>query len=199
MASQNKIIEMIAAIKTIYSYYAKDTDVQMLVKTWTVLLKNYSDEAVEVAFYKCLQTCKMPPTPADVIEKLDEMVKLDEPTHEELWNTFTKALRKASSLVYKFDFNFVEANGKTQGQNARAEFNALWNALPDEIKRYFGGSGELIRLSKASDEELKFERTRFFKTIPTIQKRRETEQLRLSIDDGAKLMLNGSGKVGENG
>ena len=193
MASQNKIIEMIAAIKTIYSYYAKDTDVQMLVKTWTVLLKNYTDEAVEVAFYKCLQTCKMPPTPADVIERLNEMMKADEPTHEELWDTFTKTLRKARSMVYKFDFNFVEANGKTQGQNARNEFNALWNALPDVLKQYFGGSGELIRLTKASDEELKFERTRFFKTIPTIQKRNEAAELRLSLDEGAKLLLTEKG------
>lgn len=193
MASQNKIIEMIAAIKTIYSYYAKDTDVQMLVKTWAVLLKNYTDEAVEVAFYKCLQTCKMPPTPADVIEKLDEMMKADAPTHEELWNTLIKTLRKASSLVYRFDFNFVEANGKTQGQNARAEFNALWDALPDDLKRYFGGAGELIRLSRASDEELKFERTRFFKTMPTIQKRKETEQLRLSINENATLLIEEKG------
>ena len=77
MASQNKIIEMIAAIKTIYSYYAKDTDVQMLVKTWAVLLKNYPDDAVEVAFYKCLQTCKMPPTPADVIEKLSDLIDVN--------------------------------------------------------------------------------------------------------------------------
>lgn len=189
MASQNKIIEMIAAIKTIYSYYAKDTDVQMLVKTWGVLLKNYPDEAVEVAFYKCLQTCKMPPTPADVIERLDEMMKADEPTHEELWNTFTKTLRKTSSLVYRFDFTFVEANGKTQGQNARAEFNALWDALPEALKQYCGGSGELIRLSRASEEELKFERTRFFKTMPTIEKRQATTELKLSLDNDAKLML----------
>lgn len=188
MASQNKIIEMIAAIKTIYSYYAKDTDVQMLVKTWGVLLKNYSDEAVEVAFYKCLQTCKMPPTPADVIEKLDEMMKADEPTHEELWNTFTKTLRKTSSLVYRFDFTFVEANGKTQGQNARAEFNALWNALPEALKQYCGGSGELIRLSRATEEELKFERSRFFKTIPTIEKRQATTELKLSIEGGQKML-----------
>lgn len=193
MASQNKIIEMIAAIKTIYSYYAKDTDVQMLVKTWGVLLKNYPDDAVEVAFYKCLQTCKMPPTPADVIEKLDEMIKADAPTPEELWNTLTKTLRKASAMVYRFDFNFVEANGKTQGQNARCEFNALWNDLPDTLKQYFGGSGELIRLSRASDEELKFERTRFFKTIPTIQKRNEAAELRLSIAEGSKLMLKDKG------
>lgn len=177
---------MIAAIKTIYSYYAKETDVQMLVNTWAVLLKDYPDEAVEVAFYKCLQTCKMPPTPADVIEKLDEMAKANAPTNEELWDRLTRTLKEASRLVYRFDFTFVESNGKTQGQNARRDFDRLWNNLPDELKQYFGGSGELIRLSGASDEELKFERTRFFKTIPTIQKRQATIELRLSLEDTTK-------------
>ena len=189
MASKNKIIQMIAAIKTIYPYYAKETDVEMLVKTWTVLLKNYTDEAVEVAFYKCLQTCKMPPTPADVIERLDEMQKIDAPTDEELWNTFTKTLRAADRYVYKFDFTFVESNGKTQGQNARDSFEKLWTDLPEELKQYIGGKGELIRLSRASDEELKFERNRFFKTIPTIQKRQEIAELRLSLGNDTPLML----------
>ena len=193
MASKNQIIKMIAAIKVIYPYYAKETDVEMLVGTWTVLLKNYPDEAVEVAFYKCLQTCKMPPTPADVIEQLDEMKKVDAPTNEELWNTLTNALRIAERCVYRFDFTFVEANGKTQGQNARAEFAGLWENLPEELKQYIGGKGELIRLSRASDEELKFERNRFFKTLPTIQKRQETAELRLALGGGS-LMIEGGNK-----
>ena len=85
MATKNKITEMIAAVKTIYPYYAKDADVATLVKTWAVLLKDYPDDAVSVAFYKALQTCKMPPTPADVIENLDEMAKAMGQTDEELW------------------------------------------------------------------------------------------------------------------
>ncbi len=188
MASQNKIIEMIAAIKTIYSYYAKDTDVQMLVKTWTVLLKDYPDNAVEVAFYKCLQTCKMPPTPADVIEHLDEMAQADEPTHEELWNCLITAIKEADRYIYRFDFTFVEVNGKTQGQNARADFEKLWNNLPDELKQFIGGKGELIRLTRVSDDDLKFERNRFFKQMPTIQKRQESAKLRISVQNNQKKL-----------
>ena len=50
MASQKKIVEMITAIKTIYSYYAKDCDVELLVQTWGVLLRDYKDDIVDIAF-----------------------------------------------------------------------------------------------------------------------------------------------------
>lgn len=172
MASKNKIIEMIASIKTIYSYYAKDTDVEMLVKTWMVLLKDYPDNAVEAAFYKCLQTCKMPPTPADVIEQLNAMLESNEPTDEELWTVYTKALKQTERQVYYFSFNFVEANGKTQGENARDEVEAIWQGLPERLKSYLGSKGELMRMARNfTEDELKFEKNRFLKTMPTIKAR----------------------------
>ena len=54
MASQKKIIEMIMSIKAIYPYYAKDTDIELTVKTWTILLKNIPDDITEIAFHKAL-------------------------------------------------------------------------------------------------------------------------------------------------
>lgn len=174
MASQNKIIEMIASIKTIYSYYAKDTDVQMLVKTWTVLLKDYPDEAVETAFYKCLQTCKMPPTPADVIEQLNSMLSANEPTDEELWSVYTQSLRKVAEQVYRIQYPLFN-------ENPREKITEIWDNLPDKLKNYIGSKGELMRVSQTyTDEELKFEKTRFLKAMPTIKKRQEYKALAVS-------------------
>lgn len=98
MASQNKITEMIAAIKTIYPYYAKDANVSILVKTWMALLNDYPDDVVEAAFFQALKVCKMPPTPADIIEKIKEMQASLEPTIEELWDTYITQLKKDSDL-----------------------------------------------------------------------------------------------------
>ncbi len=193
MASTNKITEMIAAIKTIYPYYAKDTDVKTLVKTWSVLLNSYTDNAVEVAFYKCLQICKVPPTPADVIEQLSEMIKADAPTVEELWNDFINILDEARKYVYRFNFTVTEDNGLTQGQNARKEFKKLWGSLSDDIRQFVGGEGEMIRMARADDDELKYERNRFLKTIPMIQSRKETTKLR-SLIDGGNIMVEGTNK-----
>ncbi len=65
MATEKKIAELIAAIKTIYPYYANETDVETLVNTWNLLLKDYSDNLVDLALLECLKICKTPPTPAD--------------------------------------------------------------------------------------------------------------------------------------
>lgn len=188
MASINKITEVIAAIKTIYPYYAKDADVQTLVKTWNVLLKDYPDNDVTTALYMCLQTCKMPPTPADLIERLSSLKASLEPSDEELWEELTNAVRKGYRLIYKFQFNYVEPNGLTEGQNARKAFDKLWECLPEKIRMYLGGKGEFMRIARNNDEEeLKFERNRFMKTMPTIKKRHEYQQLHLAIEAGSAV------------
>lgn len=196
MASINKITEIIAGIKTIYSYYAKDTDIATLVKTWNILLKDYPDEAVELAFYKCLQTCKVPPTPADVIEKLNAMLEANEPTEEELWEHFTKALKKTEKQVYYFNFTFRFPGEKlSQGEQARQEVEKIWDALPEKIKRYIGGKGELIRLARTyTDDELKFEKNRFIKTMPQIKIRQEYIDLNSLLNGEQQQRIEGGEK-----
>ena len=99
MASAKKIGETIAVIKTIYPYYAKDTDSIPLAKTWMMLMQNVSDEVMDIAVMKCLQTCKMPPTPADVLEQVKALNVANEPTDEEMWVTLTKAVRRSQDYI----------------------------------------------------------------------------------------------------
>lgn len=190
MASQKKIVEMIGSVKTIYPYYAKDTDVETLVRTWTLLLKDYPDKAVDIAFYKCLQTCKKPPTPADVIEQLNSLIESIEPSDEEMWAEYTKALKKTEREIYYFRFNYVQENGKTQGDNAKARVQELWDNLPERLKHYIGSKGELIRIARDyTDEDMKFEKNRFFKMMPMMKKREEAAKIVLLL--GEKLLLEG--------
>lgn len=167
MASINKITEIVAATKTIYPYYAKDTDVQTLVRTWEMLLRDYPDDAVSAAFYKCLQTCKMPPTPADVIEKLDGMQALTAESDEELWGVLLAALKVVDRLMYRIQY-------PVKGQDARAEIEKKWNELPWKLREYIGSKGELMRMARDYDgDDLKYEKTRFLKTAPVLKKREE--------------------------
>lgn len=196
MASTNTITEIIAAIKTIYPYYAKDSNVQTLVKTWGALLQPFSDEEAMTALYMCLQTCKMPPTPADIIERLHDISGALEPSDEELWDELMVALRKAKRHIYSFCFTSREKNGRTQGENARAAFDDQWEALPDKLKSYLGGKGEFLRLAQGGDEDdLKFERNRFLKTMPTIRKRCEVVKMQLALggNDGSSVLRIGGG------
>ena len=185
MASQKKIIEMIGSVKTIYPYYAKDTDVETLVRTWTLLLKDYPDKAVDVAFYKCLQTCKMPPTPADVIEQLNSLIEATETSDEELWSEYTIALRKVYNQMGYIQYPLF---GETSA-DAHKRIDAIYQALPDRLRHYVGSKGELMRMARDySDEDLKYERNRFFKMMPTMKKREEAAKIVLLLGND-KLLI----------
>lgn len=193
MASAKKIAEIIAAIKTIYPYYSKDADSGTLAKTWAVLLREIPDEVTEVAFMQSLKVCKMPPTPADVLEQVRSLHMVNEPTDEETWSELLQALRRTRQLVYRFRFTFVEDNGKTQGENAKEDFEALWESLPEKLRYYLGSKGELIRMGNYSDEDMTYEKTRFLKTMPMIAKRQEYMGIANLLPDNTnnKLLMKG--------
>lgn len=185
MATQKKIVEMIGSVKTIYPYYAKDTDVTTLVKTWMLLLNDFPDKAVDVAFLKCLQTCKMPPTPADVIEQLNSMVDAMEASDEELWSVYTKALRKVENEMH---FLRYPRWGETS-DHAHKRIEDVYKSLPERLKHYIGSKGELMRMARDySDEDLKFERNRFFKMMPVMKKREETVQIIVLLGNEFKMI-----------
>ncbi len=168
MATMNKITEVLAAIKTMYPYYAKDTDVKVLARTWCAVLKEYPDEAVEAGLHKALQICKNPPTPADIIEQINNLFCTT--SAEQLWGELTDILIAVGRQVSRFDYTFVEDNGLTQGQNARHKVEAIWDKLPKELKQYLGSYGEMLRLSRYTDDELKYEKPRFVKTVTETRK-----------------------------
>lgn len=185
MATQKKIIEMIGSVKTIYPYYAKDTDVQILVKTWTLLLKDYPDKAVDVAFFKCLQTCKMPPTPADVIEQLNSMLEATEATDEELWSEYTKALNKVEKQLGYLQYPLF---GETTA-DAHKRIEAVYEGLPEKLRYYIGSKGELMRMARDyTDTDLKFEKQRFLKTMPSMKKRAEYNKIAALIEGDLKMI-----------
>ena len=181
MASKNKIIELIASIKTIYPYYAKENDVEILVNTWEMLLKEYPDHVVGAAVFKCLQTCKMPPTPADVIEKIDALLSVNEASDEELWNEYVAALRITASELYYIQYPKF-------GQDHRQNIQNVWENLNDKIKLFLGSVSELKRMaSNYTDDELKFEKTRFLKVLPTLKARQDY----VALAESKNLMIEG--------
>ena len=176
MASQKKIVEMITAIKTIYSYYAKDCDIELLVQTWGVLLRDYKDDVVDIAFYNAMQSCKVPPTPADIIERIKEMQKSSEPTPESLWNELRAAIKETQKQMYYFRFNYIDNSGISQGDRARKKVDDVWNALNEKLKSYLSSKEEMIAIARNDEDDLKYEKSRFLKTLPIIEKRIEEKK-----------------------
>lgn len=176
MASQKKIVEMITAIKTIYSYYAKDCDIELLVQTWGVLLRDYKDDIVDIAFYNAMQSCKVPPTPADIIERVKEMQKASDPTPESLWNELRSAIKETQKQMYYFRFNYIDNSGISQGDRARKKVDDVWNALNEKLKSYLSSKEEMIAIARNDEDDLKYEKSRFLKTLPIIEKRIEDKK-----------------------
>ena len=176
MASQKKIVEMITAIKTIYSYYAKDCDIELLVQTWGVLLRDYKDDIVDIAFYNAMQSCKVPPTPADIIERIKEMQKASDPTPESLWNELRAAIKETQKQMYYFRFNYIDNSGISQGDRARKKVDDVWNALNEKLKSYLSSKEEMIAIARNDEDDLKYEKSRFLKTLPIIEKRIEDKK-----------------------
>lgn len=163
MASRKYISKLIMAIKTIYPYYAKDNDVGLLTETWEALLKEYDDEIVKPALYRALQTCKMPPTPADIIEHIKAIAQENGPSAAELWAVYQKALKDTAKYVYRIQYPYP-------GENPRMKIREIWNGLPQAVKDYIGSEGEMIRLSDYGDTDTKYDKNNFMKAMPELIK-----------------------------
>lgn len=186
MASIKKIAGIIAAIKTIYPYYAKDNDVKILSQTWAMLLKDYPDQVVDLALQKCLQICKMPPTPADMIEQINNMHTAMQDSEEELWTRYVQVLRDTGKYVYRIQYPLF-------GEDPRQKIEDLWQSLPGEIQRYVGSKSELMRYARTyTDEDMQFEKTRFLKAMPAMREREKYQKFAMLISgDESKLMIEG--------
>lgn len=175
------VLGMLAIMKANYSYAYKDLDetgTKTLVNTWFLLLNKYPKEIVQASFYKSLETCKMPPTIADIIEKINEMIDATQKSDLELWDEFVKLLRKASILEGKFKYTVVLQDGKTQGEQARFSSIELYNQLPQELKEYCPSYESFITLAvlMRNPGNIEFEKPRFLKAIGDIKKRLFTQK-----------------------
>ena len=52
MATKQTIKNIIAAIKHIYPYYAKDTDITYTISIWEMLLSDYDDDGLTASVHR---------------------------------------------------------------------------------------------------------------------------------------------------
>ena len=189
MATKKTIIKAVAAIKTIYNYFGKDTDLELLVNTWDSLLKSYSDEEVDKGVYLALQSCKYAPVPADIIEHIERVRNKEKPSEAELWAAYRKALKEVLYFSYRLDYNYIDDSGISQGDQARLAIEKIWSGLPQELQIYIGDKTELIASAKALNvSDFSYERSRFSKVYPVLQKRIEDRKLFAALANNCLLL-----------
>lgn len=189
MASKNTIIKAFGAIKTIYSYFGKDTDLELMVNTWHSLLENYTDEEVNKGVFMALRVCKYAPVPADIIEQIEGLRNKEKPTEPELWALYQRALKEVLYYSYRLEYTYIDDTGISQGEQARSRINEIWESLPQELQIYLGSKEELVTNAKVLNyTEVGFEKTRFSKLLPIVQKRVEDNKRFLEFQN---LLLKG--------
>lgn len=189
MADKRTIIKAIGAIKTVYSYFGKDTDLELLVNTWHSLLLEYTDEEVDKGLYKALKTCKFAPVPADIIEHIEGLRELKKPSETQLWVELQKALKEVLYYSYRLEYNYIDSSGISQGEQAKRAIEQVWRSLSPELQIYLGDKSELISCAKALNySEGSYERNRFSKTYPILLKRVEANR---QLEETKKYLLEG--------
>ena len=169
MATKKNMAIMIATIKSIYPYYAKDTNIEVLAKTWLLLLQEYDDKIINTALILCMKECEAPPTPAHIIKKIEQMKP--QKNKYELWGDFVKILKIVGKLQERFNYTFKLDNGLTQGEMAIQETKQIYADMPEEFKSFVGSYGELLRISRTyNDDNLNFIKNNFLKSISEIKK-----------------------------
>ncbi len=178
MASKKTIIKAIGAIKTVYNYFGKEADIELLVDTWHSLLANYTDKEVDKGLYMALRVCKFAPVPADIIEQIEGLRNIEKPCEAELWTQYHKALKEVLFYSYRLEYNYIDYTGLSQGEQARRKIAEIWEGLPQEIQIFVGDKDELLANARAlNHSDISFERNRFSKTFPILQKRVIDKQL----------------------
>ena len=189
MANRKTIIKAVAAIKTIYNYFGKDTDLELLVNTWDSLLKSYTDEEVDKGVYLALQSCKYAPVPADIIEQIERFRNKEIPSEAELWAAYRKALKEVLYFSYRLDYNYIDDSGLSQGDQARLAIEKIWSDLPQELQIYIGDKTELVSSAKALNvSDFSYERSRFSKVYPVLQKRVKDRELFAALANNCLLL-----------
>ena len=177
--TKKEIVKIITAIKIQCPEtlpYRNECEFDILVEMWFDILKEYPSEVVWKAVKNALKNTVYQKQNwiGAINQEIEKMQVAYEKTAEELWAELTGVLCEVSSCAYRFRFNFVEANGKTQGENARIRVKAIYNNLSPEIKDYVRNENTLIELADLTDNQLNFEKGRFLKTLPQIKERAKT-------------------------
>lgn len=151
-----------------------DEEREILIKSWYVILKDYPKEIVDKAVINSIKYAKFAPRIGDIVEQIEKLCEAYEKGEEELWAELTGVLREVSRNIGRYSYTFIDANGKTQGDNARQRNEYIFENLSPELKAYCNNISGLYALAQYTAEEIGYEKGRFMRLMPTIKQRVKT-------------------------
>ena len=177
MVKISDIIKTIGLIRLTYpnSYQTKtDKEEQMLYELWFDIFKEYSCELFLTAVKNAIKNSEFAPKPATIIKEIEKMQEAYQKSDTELWAELTSVFYEIEECANRFTYDFIEKNGKTQGENAKIRAQEIFNSLSEELKEYLQNTGALVELALSDNPE--YEKGRFMRIMPEIKERVKTRQ-----------------------
>lgn len=165
--TEQSVWRLIAEIKANYRYTYKgmtDEEMKLMATRWHDCLKVYTDEQVDSAFKTAICKLSTPPTVADIIGIISRQERLLEPRDMELWQKLVHAVRETCQTVWCGDKVGYRALWENRGKGVRE----IYDRLPIILQEYCDFDS-FCDMGGMTDEELRYERSRFLKAIPEIR------------------------------
>ncbi len=138
----------------------------LLLGTWFDILNKYPKEVCDVAVNNALAKAKFAPRIGEIVEEIKILNSVNSKTNEELWAELMDIKYSVweISRYLKYPQHYEAAN---------KQLTKIYKNMSDELKLYAVNLSILIEISELSEENLSYEKNRFFRNMPELRKHRE--------------------------
>lgn len=177
--TKKDVIDLITVIRVNFdgAYKTTDeTDELALINSWYNLLFDYPKEIVLKAFNLTLREAEFAPRIGTIIKAIERLISAQEANDGELWTAIESVLWEVREQLWRVGFTAVEPNGKTQGENAIAKIQEIFDNLPSLCKDYLTQKYRLVNLATADEKTVSIEKACFLKSLPKLRKTRKLKK-----------------------
>ena len=163
--TKNNVIEIIELIRVNYdsAYSGLSADeAKLLIDFWYESLKIYPREMVNAGVKNAINCCEYAPRLANIINEIKKLQQATACTNEQLWAELEGVLDK----VYRIS-RYLPYSQYSQWTDE--ELNKIYDGLSDELKLFVVNVSTLVDIAEMTDDNLSFERARFFKQMPALR------------------------------
>ena len=165
-----------------------DKEEDALISLWYDILREYPYEIVSVAFRNTMKKSEFPPRPATVVKEITTMQEAVGKSDSELWNELQRVIPLAKACMEMSFFTMEVAEGVTQGDRAKEVLNDAYERLDPLLKEYCGGIAGLKAICTYNQEQMSYERGRFFRLLPEMRERKWNRE---SLPKGIDVLIQG--------
>lgn len=148
-----------------------DDDTVILIESWYEILRGLDKEICDTAVKRAMASNKYALNIACVKEQIDLLCDTAEASAEEQWARLRRDIYKVSELAIAIRYDYGE-----RAERARDEVRKIYEALPEELQTFVGGTVEAFYGLSGKDEEYyDYEKGRFIRAYPSLKARVKTK------------------------